>query len=58
MAEQADRAEPDASPKIAVMIGSGIAATVPKVNSRMIIAAAIPITSLDSVAGFETSWPR
>ena len=49
---------PIATVKIAVAIGSAIATTVPNVNSRMITAAARPIASLDSVAGFETSWPR
>ena len=43
---------------IAVAIGIAIATTVPNVNSRITIAAAIPIRSLDSVLGFETSWPR
>ena len=39
-------------------IGSAIAVTVPKANSRMITAAASPTASLDSVAGLETAWPR
>ena len=43
--------------KIAVTIGSSIAATVPNVNVRITIAAMIPTTSLDSVAGFETFCP-
>ena len=59
VAQQADRAQsPLARPRIAVAIGSAIAATVPNANSRMITAAASPIASLDSVLGFETSWPR
>ncbi len=44
-------------PKIALRIGKSIETTVPNVNVRMIIAAMIPISSLDSVAGFETFWP-
>ena len=40
------------------MIGSVIAVAVPKANSRIMIAAPIPIASLDWVLGFETSWPR
>jgi hypothetical protein len=50
VAEQADRAQPDGQADVAVAIGSAIAVTVPKVNRRMITAAAIPTTSLDSVA--------
>ena len=42
------------SAKIAVMIGSSIAVTVPNVNVRITIAARIPTSSLDSVAGLET----
>ncbi len=38
-------------------IGSGIATSVPKANASTTIATARPITSLDSVAGLETSWP-
>ena len=45
-------------PTIAVAIGRPIAVAVPKVNSRMMIAAAIPTASLDSVDGLETAWPR
>jgi hypothetical protein len=45
-------------PSTAVMIGSAIAVAVPSANSRMITAAASPITSLVSVSGLETSWPR
>ena len=45
------------SPTIALRIGSSIETTVPNVNVRMIIAAMIPISSLDSVAGLETFWP-
>jgi hypothetical protein len=44
----------DSSPRIAVKIGSTIATTVPNVNVRIAIAAMIPISSLDSVDGFET----
>ena len=47
----------EASAKIAVMIGSSIAATVPNVNVRITIAAMIPISSLDSVDGLDTFWP-
>ena len=47
----------ESSPKIAVMIGSSIAVTVPNVNVRITIAAMIPTSSLDSVAGLETFWP-
>ena len=43
---------------IAVAIGSDIATAVPNVNSRMITAIVSPISSLDSVAGFESCWPR
>ena len=42
------------NPTIAPMIGSSIAATVPNVNVKITIAAMIPISSLDSVAGLET----
>ncbi len=45
-------------PSTAVTIGSTIAVTVPNANSRMITAAVSPITSLLSVSGFETAWPR
>ncbi len=45
------------SAKIAVRIGRTIAVIVPKVNARMNIAAMIPISSLDSVEGFETFSP-
>ena len=50
----------EASAKIAVMIGSAIATSVPNVNARITIAAMIPISSLDSVDGVDTfcpSWP-
>ena len=50
----------EASAKIAVTIGSSIAVTVPNVSVRITIAARIPTSSLDSVAGLETflpSWP-
>src|SRR5215467_11654854 len=50
----------EASPKIAVTIGSSIATTVPNVNVRITIAAMMPISSLISVAGLDTlapSWP-
>ena len=49
-----------ASPMIALMIGRKVATSVPNVNVRITIAAAIPITSLISVAGtdsFEPSCP-
>ena len=49
---------PTASPTIAVAIGSAIALTVPNVNSRMITAAAIPTSSLYSIAGLDTACPR
>ena len=59
VAEQADqRQSPVITVTSAVAIGSDIATTVPNVNSRMITAIARPIASLDSVAGFETCWPR
>ena len=45
------------SARIALRIGSSIDTTVPNVSVRMTIAAMIPISSLDSVAGFETFWP-
>ena len=47
----------ESSPKIAVMIGTSIAVIVPNVNVRITIAAMIPTSSLDSVAGLETFWP-
>ena len=43
-----------ASPKIAVTIGSSMATTVPNVNVRITIAAMMPISSLVSVAGLDT----
>ena len=43
------------TPMIAVMIGTVIATALPNANSRMMIAATIPITSLTCVLGFETS---
>ena len=46
------------SPRIAVTMGIDIATAVPKANSRMTIAAAMPITSLISVPCWETSVPR
>jgi hypothetical protein len=49
---------PVARPRIAVTIGSDIAAAVPKAINTMITAAVSPIASLDSVAGLETSWPK
>ena len=52
------RPSPAITATIAVTIGSGIAAAVPKVTRRMMIAATIPTTSLVSVSGFETSSPR
>ena len=45
------------SAKIAVTIGSSIDVTVPNVNVRITIAAMIPTSSLDSVAGFDTFCP-
>ncbi len=47
----------EASANTAVTIGSTIATNVPNVKARMIIAAMIPINSLDSVEGVETFWP-
>ena len=44
-------------PTTAVTIGSSIAVTVPKAKTRITMAAASPIASLDSVAGFESFWP-
>ncbi len=49
---------PATTPMIATVIGSDIATAVPRASRRIAIAAAIPIRSLDSVLGFETSWPR
>ena len=46
-----------ANPITAVPIGSAIAVAVPKANSRITTAAAIPITSLLSVAGLDSFWP-
>ena len=51
-------ARPMITPRIAVVIGSVIAATVPKVMQRMSIAATIPMTSLAWVDGTESCWPR
>ena len=45
-------------PSTAVTIGSSIAVTVPKANSRITTAAARPIASLDSVSDCDTAWPR
>ena len=45
------------SPMIAVMIGIPIATIVPKLRVRMSIAATIPMTSLDSVSGVDSSAP-
>ena len=45
------------SPRIALMIGRNIATTVPNVSVRMTAAAMIPISSLDSVEGFESFCP-
>ena len=47
----------EASARIALRIGSSIDTTVPNVNVRITIAAMIPISSLDSVAGLDTFWP-
>ena len=52
------RLKPAESPKIAVRIGIGIAAAVPKAKSSTMIATAIPTSSLDSVPGEETAEPR
>ena len=49
---------PQARPKIAVMIGSPIATTVPNVSSRMTIAVRSPTTSERCVLGLETFLPR
>ena len=43
---------------MAVMIGSPIATTVPKVNSSTITAMVRPTASLECVSGLETFWPR
>ena len=43
--------------RIALKIGSSIATAVPNVKVRITIAARIPISSLDSVDGFDTFWP-
>ena len=48
------RLRPVTTPMIATAIGIAIATTVPSVNSKITIAAAIPIRSLDSVLGFES----
>jgi hypothetical protein len=51
---------PPISPAIATPIGRTIDVTVPKTSTRIRTATAIPINSLDSVAGFESfepSWP-
>ena len=45
------------SPSTAVTIGSSMAVTVPNAKIRITTAAARPIASLDSVAGFESFWP-
>ena len=47
----------EASPRIAVTIGSSIATTVPSANVRITIAAMMPISSLVSVDGLDTFWP-
>ena len=47
-----------ASPISAVRIGRTIAVTVPNANSRMITAAAMPISSLFPSSAFETALPR
>jgi len=47
-----------ASAITASMIGITIETTVPKVKARITIAARIPISSLDSVAGLETFCPN
>ena len=48
---------PATSPSTAETIGKPIATSVPKVNARMTIAAAIPITSLLSVSAGESLLP-
>ena len=48
---------PLTSPTMAVMIGSPIATTVPKVSSSTITAMPSPTTSLEWVSGFETFCP-
>jgi hypothetical protein len=52
------RLRPVTTATIAVAIGNGIAAAVPNVTSRMMIAATMPTISLVPVSGFETSSPR
>ena len=48
---------PLTSPTMAVMIGSPIATTVPKVSSSTMTAMPSPTTSLEWVSGFETFCP-
>ena len=48
---------PAIRPTRAVSIGSPIETSVPKVKSRMIIAAAMPTMMLRSVFGLETALP-
>ena len=48
---------PLTSPTMAVMIGSPIATTVPKVSSSTMTAMPSPTTSLEWVSGLETFWP-
>ena len=45
------------SPMMAVTIGSVMAVTVPNAKMRITTAAASPMASLDSVAGFDSFWP-
>ena len=51
------RARVMTSPITAVTMGSAMAVTVPNAKIRITTAAARPIASLDSVAGFESFWP-
>ena len=47
-----------ASPAIAVMIGRPMATIVPNVSSSTMTAIVRPTSSLDSVLGFDSFWPR
>ncbi len=51
------RASVVSRPRMAVMIGSNIAVTVPNAITRITTAAAMPIASLLSVDGRESFWP-
>ena len=46
-----------ASPKIAVTMGSAMAVAVPNANSRITIAAAMPMSSLLPSSAFDTALP-